>query len=84
MFRRRYVEKPELNRTRSRLIVYLNCYIKEILQTYFQQETELSYRQIKKVYKNSGTLLTYIANNKKTPILKMMRRVHRRIKRERN
>lgn len=59
-------------------------YLKEIIQVYSQQETQISYRQMKKIYKNSGTLITYIAKNKKSPILKMMRRVHRRVKRERN
>lgn len=74
-------EVKTTNRTKSRLTVYLLTYIKEILGAYLQTDNKLSYREQKKVYKNSETLLKYITNNQ-TSIQKMMRRVLRKVKQE--
>jgi len=79
-----YEEKLDLkynHRVKSRFTVYLLTYLNQLLRTYLLINYNLSYRQIKKVYKNSGTLLTYVAYNKIT-IMRMMRRVLRRVKRE--
>jgi hypothetical protein len=61
--------------------VYLLSYIKEMLQTYLKEQYNVSYREQKKVHKESEMLMRYIANSKR-PIIKMMRRVNRRLQRE--
>jgi hypothetical protein len=79
-----FVEKFRLkkySRVKSRYTVYLLTYLNSLFRSYLLLNYMFSFRQIKKVYKNSGTLLTYIAYNKVT-ILKMMRRVLRRVKRD--
>jgi len=64
--------------TYSRLTVYLLSYIQELLNTYLSHNYTLSFREIKKVYRNSDILTSYITKNK-MPIIKMIKRVNRKI-----
>ena len=65
----------------TRKAVYMISYIKEIIQMYMQQNYQISYREVKENYQNSEILNTYIAKNQQ-PVIKMMRRVHKKVKQE--
>ncbi len=65
------------------LEVYLMSYIKSLLTTYYNKPYELSYRQLKKYYKN-GKMLAQMIKKSEKGLYTTMRKVKRVVMRERN